>query len=371
MNDIYVKPPVNDQLAYILQWGVDFSEHEHRRQVEKLQTRVARLIAQEVVRHAFVRQSQYRILFSIPFDEKRSALIQLGARNPHKQKGGVRVSFNPARMDDQDTAKMHRIMRKILGREVYNTLMLTPLINVLHPAVDVYGVSLDRTLVHYGHVQQRTTFGKRTNKAGAVEGYNYGGISSDYAAAVYDKRVERVHRAVENIARAGRLGNTSLKSAAVKQFHDAREHRPFIRVEVRGKKMRGLPLYKIASMTNRFKRFSFTDLDAMPPELPAALQQACISIYRDLGAAAVFETFDGTKHLPAIKRWLSTGNADWWQPDALWQGVDTALRASKIFPPAAFLDPDLRNAAPHPAQASKSKISTNRPAVPPKSKKPR
>ena len=371
MNDIYVKPPVNDQLAYILQWGVDFSEHEHRRQVEQLKSRVARLIAQEVVRHAFVRQSQYRILFSIPFDEKRSALIQLGARNPHKQKGGVRVSFNPARMDDQDTAKMHRIMRKLLGREVYNTLMLTPLINVLHPAVDVYGVSLDRTLVHYAHAQQRTTFGKRTNKAGAVEGYNYGGVSSDYATAVYDKGVERVHRAVENIARAGRLGNTSLKSAAVKQFHDAREHRPFIRVEVRGKKMRGLPLYKIASMTNRFKRFSFTDLDAMSPELPRALQQSCISIYRDLGAAAVFETFKGNKYLPAIKRWLSTGNADWWQPDALWQGVDTALRASKIFPPAAFLDPDLRNSAPHPAQASKSKISTNRPTVPPKSKKSR
>ena len=49
MNDIYVKPPVNDQLAYILQWGVDFSEHEHRRQVEQLKSRVARLIAQEVV----------------------------------------------------------------------------------------------------------------------------------------------------------------------------------------------------------------------------------------------------------------------------------------------------------------------------------
>jgi hypothetical protein len=344
-SDVSVHRVVNDALAFVLPWEESSVESRRKIELKRLKVRIDSCIDSEQCKPAFVRSSRYHQNISIPLPGGHSVLVQLGALIPHRQKGGIRVKMNPARLKRGDVQHFHKIMRAIVGKD-YRQLMANALLNVFHPAVDIFGVLLNRTLVHYTNAQLHTTFGKRVRKQCWVETYNYGGVHSDYVTTVYNKKIELVHRAVQRLIRAGRSAKENLKQHVVKQVHASRDLPEHIRVEVRGKKMRGLLVHKVAGMNNRFGRFRFTDLDRTPA-LPKQIERACISIYRDQGEKAVLETFAGSKYLPLIRRWLREGSATWWQPELLWEQAVTALRESRIFPPEAFLPPEQRREPKH------------------------
>lgn len=85
--------------------------------------------------------------------------------------------------------------------------------------------------------------------------------------AIYSKNTERTHAALLSISKEG-LNTEALTANALKQMKRVKDDPDVVRVEIRGKKMRGAKLHQLTSLPNRFERFSFASLNAAGPELP-------------------------------------------------------------------------------------------------------
>lgn len=328
-----VRKPVVDRLAFILPWGCDpFSNQEEL--LVPIRKRIAKLIDTGTCERAYPIGGRYRENFRIKLAGGSAAFIQIGALQKKIQKGGIRILVNPARFGPGDAKQLNNVMRSILGRE-YGELMKRPLVNVIDFAVDIVGPRLDDLLVDYSNAHRRTTFGKRVNRQGRIEGYNYGSVTSDYMAVVYGKSTERIHAAVLELVKHG-LGDEGLKSNVVKQLKRLKNGPDIVRVEVRGKKLRGLPLAKLASLRNRFVRFRFAELQKDGAKLPPFLEKAFVALCRENGVPAALEACKGSEHARPIRAYWRTHQAEWWQPDDLWQQACEAVKTLSLFPKEAF-----------------------------------
>lgn len=76
------------------------------------------------------------------------------------------------------------------------------------------------------------------------------------------------------IAQSGSSGfnDDPLKANKIKQLKRVLGGPEIARVEVRGKKMRGLPLWKLSQQTNRFARFGALFCFYPPSSLPSGLR---------------------------------------------------------------------------------------------------
>ncbi|MBV7457495.1 hypothetical protein KW843_23685 [Acidovorax sp. sif1233] len=233
-------------------------------------------------------------------------------------------------------------MRGLIGRREYNELMRRPLLNVIHFAVDIYHAALTRMLVRYDNGQRMSVMAKRVGKGGFIEGYNFGSVSSDYQTAAYNKQQELVHAAILAIAQSGSSGfnDDPLKSNKIKQLTRVLGGPEIARVEVRGKKMRGLPLWKLSQQTNRFARFHFADLSAGGTELDPLTEKSFLALCRQDGVKAALEAFKHTEHARKVHALWRSRQAAWWQPEELWQQACDALRDTGMFPPEAFDPPN-------------------------------
>ena len=287
---------------------------------------------------AHIKGSRYYTRFRIVLHGGHKPLIQLGTFDQRRNKGGLRVELNPSWLKAGDVDQIRAVLRRVLRVDdlALRELFANAVLNKLHVAVDIYGVDLRRVLIKFQHADKLTVFGKRLTKAGTVEGYNFGARSSNYQAAVYDKKTERVHQAVMALLRAGRSADESLKANNITQFYDAKGAPERMRVEVRGQKLRGMSLNKVKSLTNRFAWFSFADLNIEGSELLPLLQQAFISMCRDLGVEAALAQFKGSKPIRKVNAFWRARQASWWRPDDMWSQVEGLLRATKLFPPEAF-----------------------------------
>lgn len=81
----------------------------------------------------------------------------------------------------------------------------------------------------------------------------------------------------------------------IKQLKPTLDGIEVVRVEVRGKKLRGLPLYKLDSLPNRFARFRFADLADAGTQLSPLTERAFLSMCRQDGVKAALEAFKHTK----------------------------------------------------------------------------
>jgi hypothetical protein len=335
---ISVSHPILDNIVFLLKWDVD--PRFEKTKVRRLNSRLEEFVEKGHCEIAHIKGSRYFVRFRAILPSRCKVLVQLGAFDQRRNKGGLRIELNPSQLRAGDATFLRIVLRRVLkvNAEQLRNLFADALLNKLHVAEDVYGVDLRRLLVHYQHADKLTVFGKRLNKAGHVEGYNYGAKSSPYHAAVYDKRIERVHRAVEALLRAGRSADIALKNNRITQFHKARDAGERMRVEVRGQKMRGLPINRVKTLSNRFAWFKFTDLAAKGSDLPPRLQQAFISMCRDIGFAAALNTFKGSRHMRKINAFWRSRRASWWQPDDIWNQVEGLLKATNLFPPEAFDD---------------------------------
>ena len=133
-----------------------------------------------------------------------------------------------------------------------------------------------------------------------------------------------------------------LKSNLVKQFSIGKFDQQRARVEVRGKKMRGLPLYKLDSLPNRFERFHFCDLDSDGIELPPYIEDAFLALCRQSGVKAALSNFKNTEWVRKVNAYYRTREAGWWRPEPLWQEACNAIREIGLFPDLAFDEPKLR-----------------------------
>lgn len=336
---IQVFPTVIDKLAYILPWLNDDPYADREAILKRIVSRFELAKVAGLCERAYPRGARYRINFNIALPNGSKALVQIGALQPKVQKGDVRVCVNPARFGPDDVDHLHKMMRRIIGK-IYPELMKRARLNCLDVAVDIHGLDLSRTLVQYQYATKHTVFGKRVASRARIDGYNFGSVKSDYMTTAYDKRGEQVHRAIQNLVRTARSENESLKANAMKQLHVARDAQPITRVEIRGKKLKGLPLSKLPTLSNRFKWFKFACLDAEGTQLSTLTEQAFISMCRDIGVKAALAAFKGSTQANNVNSFWRSHQAGWWKPETLWSQACDAVREIGLFPDEAFSDQD-------------------------------
>lgn len=334
--------PVVDRLAWKLKWSC-INDRDHP-DYQMVLNNVKTEIKAGNCKWAYLAGPKYCINVHVLLDGESNALVQLVAVDDIRQKCGLRIECNPAKMLPSDVASIHNVMRRIIGRHQYNCLMREPLLQVFHVAVDILYLALDKVLVQYKNGQLMTVFGKRVNAKGFIEGYNFGSVESNYATAAYDKRQERVHAAALEIARTGSAGTNAdpLTANKISQLKQAIHGCETTRVEVRGKKMLGLPVWKLPQQTNRFERFRFADLSAAGTELPPHIEKAFLALCRQDGVKAALAAFKHTDYVRSVPKYWRSRLATWWQPERMWEQACTALRESKIFPATAFEPPHKR-----------------------------
>jgi hypothetical protein len=335
----FVLKPVVDRLAFVLPWACD--RHDDQDETLKpVRRRIAKAIEAGTCERAYPKGARYRENIRILLEGESHAFVQVGALIPERQKGGIRMVVNPAKFSDGDAAQINRVMRKIIGRE-YDQLMQRPLINCIDFAVDIQHASLSRMLVSYSNAQRMTVMAKRMAQHCHIEGYNYGSVTSDYFTVAYDKSQERIHAAIVNMVKQigekrGKQGNEPLTANAIKQLQPKLDGIEVVRVEVRGKKLRGLPLCKLDSLPNRFARFKFADIAGAGTVLSPLTERAFLAMCRQDGVKTALEAFKHTKQARKVHAFWRSRQATWWTPEPLWQQACDALREVGLFPDAAF-----------------------------------
>ncbi|MEQ6475573.1 hypothetical protein [Comamonas sp. wu1-DMT] len=335
-----VLKPVIDRLAWKLKWSCS-NDRDHPDYQDVLSV-VKEEIAAGNCEWAYLSGPKYCINVHILLNGESNALVQLVAVNSKKQRYGLRIDCNPAKLQPGDAEKLHAVIRRIIGHREYNRLMRKPLLQVFHVAVDVLNLALSKVLVQYKNGQRMTVFGKRVNiKSGIIEGYNFGSVKSNYQTAAYDKRQERVHAAAVELAKKGSAGTDDdpLTNNKIKQLKKAIHGCETTRIEVRGKKMLSLPLWKLPQQTNRFERFRFADLSVDGSELPPLIEKAFLAMCRQDGVKAALAAFKHTEYARSVPKFWRSHQATWWQPEQLWEQACAALRESRIFPDSAFEPP--------------------------------
>jgi hypothetical protein len=338
---IAVHAPVIDRLAYILPRFSSYTTLSIEEVLKIIVGRYQLAVEEGLCKRAYTSGARYRLNFNIALPGGSDALVQIGALQPKVQKGDVRVCVNPARFGPDDVDHLNKVMRRIIGKK-YPELMKRARLNCLDAAVDIHGLDLSTTLVQYQYATKHTVFGKRMANGSFIETYNFGSLKSAYMTTVYSKHIEKVHRAIINLVRTARSENESLKANAVKQVHEARGVNPITRVEIRGKKLRGLHLSQLPMQTNRFKWFKFACLD-MPgtgTQLTPLLKQAFISMCRDTSVKATLAAFKGSKQANNVNNFWRSHQAEWWKPETLWLQACEAVREIGLFPDEAFSDPE-------------------------------
>ncbi|TGP44879.1 hypothetical protein EN871_09870 [bacterium M00.F.Ca.ET.228.01.1.1] len=350
------KRPFVDGLRFVLPWAANPGDN-HQLMFERARRRIQAEIENGTCKGTFANRGRYRFVFSIPLSGEFAATIWIGARDPVRQKGGISVSLNPAKLEPGDVEHLHEVMARIVGH-AYKGLLRRALINRIDFAVDIVHARLDRMLVSYQYAQQFTVFGK-TVKKGVVETYNFGSEKSPYMTAVYDKNLERRHRAIEAIAKHG-LNSESLKAYFIKQLDQLHGAPPVVRVEVRGMQLKGLPLRDLHKMGNRFDRFAFADLNATGKPLPKKLGDAFMSLCRDRGVKAALAHYKGTPNARNVNTFWRSRRASWWTPKPMMEQALEALRRSGIFPLEAFApSSDERHAPPLKVTRSRTDPTTS------------
>jgi hypothetical protein len=112
-------------------------------------------------------------------------------------------------------------------------------------------------------------------------------------------------------------GSESLRANMVKQMKLALDGTDIVRLEVRGKMLRGLPLYKLNSLPNRFALFKFADLNAAGAALPRLTERAFLAMRRQDGLKAALDAFKHTKQARKVNAYWRSHQASWWKPEPM------------------------------------------------------
>ena len=325
-----VTPPVIDKLSFILPAfiGIDYVGGLP----EDLLRRIDRAIEKNFAKKWHSQQSRFRMNLRFNLPSGARAQVQIGAKKPMEQKGGIRVELNPSKLKEGDIELLYKRLRKVLGEYAdLDDLLMKARVSRIDIAVNVIGCAIGDLLIGYKGVNQFTVFGN-TMKGGEFQSANFGSLSSDYRAAVYDKRDETLRRILEAAEKGG--GAEGLKTARVAQLKAAASLPPTLRVEVRGMKI-GVPVHKLLNAgKNRFERFQFVELDGLT-ELSELERRAFLALVRQMGLKKAVELYRGDplhSHLQKVVQ----QSASWWQPVGLWKEGVKALAKSGIFPKEAF-----------------------------------
>jgi hypothetical protein len=329
--------PIADHLAFILPLGVDMKGEIYERLMDSIKARVKSALSNDECKPWFPRGNRYKMAIDFRPTAETSIKIGIGSTQKDVHNGEIRVSLNPGKLRKEDIELFHAFMGKVIGKR-YAGLLSSPLINRIDVAVDISDLVLDKLLVKYAYAQRHTVIIKRLNGKGRVEGVNLGSIGSDYFMVVYDKGAELLDKALKRISRRG-VSNESVKSVAINQLKVERGSPPSVRVEVRGRKVRGKSVREVMALTNRFERLNFVSLDDdFAKGVPKSTRELFISACRDRGIKATLQLFEEDKDYSKLKR-LWDEKPTWWKPNAIWRQAVLGLKPLGIFSDEVFAKP--------------------------------
>lgn len=326
--------PFIDKIAYILPWA-ESPKKDPAVVMQSIREKVDQAIDRRECEWTYVSGTRYRQNFNVNLPGGHKVLVQIGAKTPEIQHGGIRISFNPSNLDRGDVNVLHGVVRGIVGSR-YDGLVDRPSINVLHVATDITGINLNHMYVNYENARKTAVVMKQMVDGDRLESLYFGSVHSDYISTVYDKSIERAHAAARRIAKTGHLNKEEMQSNILRQLQVARAIPETVRVEVRAVKMRGVALPDLCSLTNRFERFTLASFHKYRDDLPKSVVIAFHAELRQNGLKSAREIFEGSKHGRTILGYSQSMESRWWQPEGYWrQGCDS-LRRLGIFPESAF-----------------------------------
>lgn len=325
-------PPKIDRLVFVLPW-FDRQSGPNTEQLQRVRSKVKSAIAAGRCKWTPI-SSRYFLNFTLILQSGAEARIHVGAKDANRQKGGICIDLNPAKLTNGDILHLKRMMYKIVG-PVFNHLMHRPLINRIDVAVDIKNLLLTDVLVQFRGAQQHSLFCQRMKSGGLITGCNMGSVTSDYMDAVYGKSCEQAVAAARIIARTG-IKNEELTENAIRQLKRIARGPNVVRVEVRGKKLRGKHLSELQYLPNRFDRFQFADLSGAAPSLPGWLRNPFHALCWQNGVKHALDEFRGSPHWAAINNYWTARKATWWQPENMWAQACAKLRTCGLFPEGAF-----------------------------------
>lgn len=336
---VKVTRPVVDALTFLLA-GDEWHEGEGRERFEKICRRVDKAIAEGTCIPLFAQGTRYRKSFQVVLPSGKNATVFLGAVQPDRQNGGVRISLNPAKLKPGDIDFFHAVMKKLLG-SLYLRQLETPVINRIDFAVDLIGAQLDKLLFAYTNAQKLTIFAKQLDTRSHIESIYFGSISSDYRAVVYDKKAEMLHQYISSLISQG-LELENPQSNVIRKIEATKGQPESTRIEIRGQKLRKMTPSELCNMPNRFSRFKITDLSIEGAQLPELIEDSFLALCRQNGVKDAFEKFKTSRWSRKIHTYYRTRQASWWNPETMWTEACEVLKQSGIFPAEAFSVSDLR-----------------------------
>lgn len=329
-----VKRPIIDRIEFVLP-ASDFMGKRESRTLRRVYVKVCGVIKAGRGSWSYA-PSRYLFNFNLMLKSGVEVLVQIGAKDSLRQKGGIRITINPAKCLDGDIAHFYRMMRIIVGPE-FDGLMLRPLINRLDVAVDIHYLELVNLLVRFKGAQQHSLFCQRIDTGGVITGCNMGSVNSDYADVVYGKDLERAHSAISAIGSTG-TKNEALTANRIEQIVQAKNGPSIVRVEVRGKKLRGATLSQLPHLPNRFNRFQFADMSSAGQALPRWLERSFYAMCWQQGVKVALSSFKHSEYARFINSYWQNRQVSWWTPDSMWLQACDTLRNSGLFADEAFDD---------------------------------
>lgn len=342
-NEPVVSTAFVDKLTFLLTWATDCTKLEQKNRLQAVITRLKLAAEDGICKKAYIEHSRYLLKFFILLPSGAQALVQVGARDPIRQKGGISVTLNPSRLLPTDVHKFHEVMTYLIGSE-YLFLIESPLLNRADFAVDIINVDMNDLLVMYNRNKWCTIFGKRFEKETHVESYYFGSMKSDFFTCIYDKNNERANKSLISLLEHCKKQGGSNESR-VKRFIRERNGPEIVRVEVRAAKLRGCPPYALLSLPNRFEWFQFADLAHKQRGLKLSEldTQAFLALCRQHSVSAAFALYERERPDVPVREFWKSRRAGWWDPKTAWSDACEALRASGIFPECAFRKPEVPN----------------------------
>lgn len=326
-----VGTPVIDKLCYILPVLVG-PLYTEERVPEKMMRRIEKALEKDQCTRWYTSESRFRLQLRIDLPSGARAQVQIGAKKPLEQKGGVRIELNPSKLLKGDVEHLYELVgRWLKGFGELDDLLTRARISRMDVAVNVIHCAIDDLLISYKGAHQFTVFGN-TMKGGKFQTINFGSMSSDYIAAVYNKRDEALRKILRQAEEGG--AHETLKAAFISQLKVAAGMPPTMRVEVRGMKV-GASVGKLLKLGNkRFQRFVFVETKCIAG-LTEFERRSFIALVRDVGLKEAVALHKGQPTYKLVKA-AASESAIWWQPDGLWERGIKALRKSGIFPKEAF-----------------------------------
>src|SRR5258708_180006 len=265
--------------------------------------------------------SRYKVAYTLLDGNKKLCLVQLDPVIP--KHAMFRLAFNPKKLGTRGRRILHEHLTELFLAD-YDKVMAGVKITAMDVTVEVTYVEFSALMVTENWRRGSGVWGKTFDKDGRrTHTYYLGAPRSNEQVEVYDKKEE-------GIATTGRDPGQLITRVEVSLI-------PRIR-NADGKYRSGIYLHELRTLPNAFARVQLSSLPAAEKYSNDYRWKLFLGCCEAKGVQGALGGLPDNKRSRYLKR-VNKGGFGWWQPTAIWKGLQTALKTIGIFPDSAFEKP--------------------------------